>query len=345
LLHFRSRSRTLTAARVERARVEERSLVRGWLMRGTVHLVAADDYPWMCPLFAEATSRNSRRRLGQLGMPTTTQDRALRIIENGLRADGVISRPELIERLAFARIEVVPETRVHLMIVTVVEGVACIGPDKSGSGSLALASDWLGTGEPRRRGGGVGAGRPAARTKRSAVSDGIDRERALAELARMYLGAFAPATERDFAKWAGLPLRDCRLGLQRIASELVEVRGCSAAGAPTTLLALRDTKLRAPRAPLVRLLPSFDTYLMGYATRAHAVDDPGERRILPGGGVLRATICVDGRFVGLWASKRNGNRLTVTLEPFEPLDGSVLSALEAEVSDIGRFEGLAAALA
>ncbi|MGH2952125.1 MAG: DNA glycosylase AlkZ-like family protein, partial [Solirubrobacterales bacterium] len=189
---------------------------------------------------------------------------------------------------------------------------------------------------------------------------GFDRDRALAELARRYLGAFAPASERDFTKWSGLPLRDCRRGLEQIASDLVEVAATTPRTGPSSLpmrsstrprsagaglFALRDSKLRAPRTPLVRLLPAYDTYLMGYASRAHAVDEAGEPRILPGGGVLRPTICVDGRFVGLWSSKRSGDRLTITLEPFEAIDDDVVAAIEAEVADIGRFEGLSAALA
>jgi Winged helix DNA-binding domain len=84
---------------------------------------------------------------------------------------------------------------------------------------------------------------------------------------------------------------------------------------------------------------------MGYASRAHAVDDAGARRILPGGGILRPTICVDGRFVGLWSSKGGGNRLAVALEPFEELDEALSDAIAAEVADIGRFEGTPANLA
>jgi hypothetical protein len=96
---------------------------------------------------------------------------------------------------------------------------------------------------------------------------------------------------------------------------------------------------------MARLLPAFDTYLMGYGTRVHATDQAGEKRILPGGGVLRPTICVGGRLVGLWSSKRSGKRLTVSLEPFEPLGDEVMEALAADVADIGRFEGAEAALA
>ena len=314
LLQFRARGRGLSAESVERARVEERSLVRGWLMRGTVHLVAADDYRWMLALWSERHAAHARRRLGQLGMSPARQERAMRVIEEALRAGGAVSRPELVERLAGAGVALKPETRIHVMFLAVVSGLACLGPDRGGSGSLVLAEDWLGKPAPSR-----------------------GREASLGELARRYIGAFAPAGERDFSYWSGLPLRDCRAGLARIGPELVELGD--------GLLALRASPPRAPRSPLVRLLGAFDTYLMGYPSRAHAVDADGERRILPGGGVLRPTICVDGRFAGVWASQRSGSKLTVTLEPFSLLGDDVIAAIEAEVEDLGRFEGATATLA
>jgi hypothetical protein len=78
---------------------------------------------------------------------------------------------------------------------------------------------------------------------------------------------------------------------------------------------------------------------MGYASRRHAVDEAGERVVLPGGGVLRPTICVDGRFAGTWRSKRSGKRLAIELEPFGQIDAAWLPALESEAADIARFDG------
>jgi hypothetical protein len=89
----------------------------------------------------------------------------------------------------------------------------------------------------------------------------------------------------------------------------------------------------------VRLLPLFDTYLMGYASRSHAVNKAGEKVILPGGGILRPTICVDGRFVGTWARKNVKDKVTITLQPFDGIDERWLPALEREAAEIARFEG------
>lgn len=298
-LQLRARNQRITAADVEHARTGERSIVRTWVMRMTVHLIPAEDYGWLTPLFAERIAGYSRRRLDVLGVPAAQLDRAMEAVA------------------ARSGFEVTVQTRTHLAMLLVVEGHACIGPDAGRETVLVATREWLG--EPRRR----------------------ERDESLAELARRYLTAFAPATERDLSFWSGLPLRECRVGLQRIAGELDALRGPGGG----TLLVPRGYRARVPRSPVVRLLSAYDTYLMGYASRDHAADPAGQKRILPGGGVLRPTICVDGRLVGLWSSRRSGKRLTIAVEPFAPLSGEVMEAISAEASDIGRFEGLEAKLA
>ena len=71
---------------------------------------------------------------------------------------------------------------------------------------------------------------------------------------------------------------------------------------------------------MVRLLGAFDNYNLGYVDRGFALAAEHERRVNPGGGIVRPSITVDGRCVATWSSKRSGERLAVTIEPFEPLD-------------------------
>jgi hypothetical protein len=284
-------------------------------MRMTAHLNPTDDAGWLVPLFAGRISAWSRRRLDALGIEDAARDRALKAIRRALEADGPLARSAAMEIATRAGFEVTVQTRTHLSTLLVVEGSACIGPTAGRESVFVATRDWIG--EPEAR----------------------DREDSLAELARRYVHAFGPATERDFSFWSGLPLRDCRLGLGRIAGELDEI-----AVAGETALAPRGWRARAPRSPVVRLLPAFDTYLMGYASRAHAVDGAGEQRILPGGGVLRPSICVDGRLVGVWSNQRSGKRLAISIDPFPGFDDGWLDAIAAEAKDIGRFEGVEAKL-
>jgi Winged helix DNA-binding domain len=313
-LAFRARARAITAADVDAARTEERSLLRAWVMRKTVHLVPSEDAGWMLPLFAAVIVPWSRKRLGELGIPAGEQERALALIHDAIDRDGPLTRPELVERLAEAGVGVANEAKYHLWTLATLDGELCLGPDKGGQTCLVRTGDWIG--ELERR----------------------PREDSLAELARRYLRAYGPASERDLVRWAGLPLRDGRIGLERIAGELTEVKV-----AGETLLALGRAP-RAARGPVVRLLGAYDNYNLAYESRAFAVPGEHEKQIVPGGGIVRPAIVADGRFVGTWTSKRSGSSLTVSIEPFERLDRTVAEALEAEVEDLGRFEGLATAL-
>ena len=310
-LTFRSRSRNLTAVDIERARTEERSLLRSWVMRTTVHLIPTDDAGWWLPLFEPGIERWSRRRLSQLGMPAGDEDRALRVIAKALESEGPLTRPEAAQRVIGAGVELNEQTRLHIIGLAVTSGIACLGPDRGKATCLVRREDWLGRPPP------------------------FDRERALAELARRYLGGFSPAGERDFAYWSGLPLRDVRAGLKSISGEIEEVRV-----GDQTMLAKRGSLPRLPATGQVRMLGNFDTYLLGWTDREFSVASEHAAHMKEGGGGwIRPVILEDGIVVGGWRSRRKGSRLEITLNLPRVEADRLGEQIEAEVADIARFEG------
>jgi hypothetical protein len=315
-LTFRSRSRRLTAADITRARTEERSLLRAWVMRRTVHLIPTDDAGWWLPLFEPIFERWSRRRLAQLGMPAGQEEKALRVIAKALESEGPLTRPEAAARVVEAGVELNESTRLHIIGLAVTSGVACLGPDRGRTTCLVRREDWLGQAPP------------------------FERDRALAELARRYLSAFAPATDRDFAYWSGLPLRDVRAGLESIAGEIEEVRV-----GDEVMLAMRGGLPRLPGKGQVRMLGNFDTYLLGWKDREFSVT--GEHAIHVkegGGGWIRPVVLEDGIVVGGWRSSRKGGRLEISLNLSKTERDRLEANIDAEVADIGRFEGMEATI-
>ena len=309
---FRSRSRKLTAADIRAARTEERSLLRTWVMRKTIHLIPADDAGWWLPLFEPMIETWSRRRLGQLGMPSRDQERALRAMSDALASEGPLTRPELRERVRAAGVKLDQQTGMHIALCAVVSGTAFLGPDRGAQTCLVRREDWLG--KPPR----------------------FDRGKALAELARRYIRAFAPATDRDFAYWAGLPLRDVRAGLEAISSETEEVRVDE-----QTMLAPRGRRPRLPGAGQVRMLGNFDTYLLGWKDRGFSVPSGHAGHVKEGGGGwIRPVVVRDGVVVGGWRSKRGKDRIEISLDLPERQPASVRSAIESEIQDLARFEGM-----
>jgi hypothetical protein len=315
-LTFRSRSRRLSAADVRRARVEERSLLRTWVMRMTIHLIPTDDAGWWLPLFEPGIEKWSSRRLEQLGLPRAKQEKALAVIAKALADEGPLTRTEARERVAAAGIELDTQTGMHIALSSVVSGIACLGPDRGATTCLVRREDWL--------------GKPPS----------FERDTALAELARRYLRAFGPATDRDFAYWAGLPLRDVRAGLESISSEIEEVRV-----GEETMIAMRGALPRLPRRGQVRMLGNFDTYLLGWKDRRFSVADEHELHVKEGGGGwIRPVVVEDGVVVGGWRSARKGGRLEITLNLPRGERDRLAESIEAEVADIARFEGMEARL-
>jgi hypothetical protein len=311
-LTFRSRTRKLTAADIERARTEERSLLRTWVMRSTIHLIPTDDAGWWLPLFEPGIERWSRRRLSQLGMPDAEQEKALRVTARALAEEGPLTRSEVRERIQAAGIALSTQTGMHVALTAVVCGIACLGPDRGKTTCLIRREDWLGKPPP------------------------FDRDRALAELARRYLTAFGPATDRDFAYWSGLPLRDVRAGLESISSEIEEV-----GVGEETMLVMRGGVPRLPPNGQVRMLGNFDTYLLGWKDREFSVASEHAAHVKEGGGGwIRPVIVEDGIVIGGWRSARKGGRLEITLN----LPRRERERLKSKIDDIARFEGIDAAI-
>jgi Winged helix DNA-binding domain len=315
-LAVRPRSTGLDEAAVRRACNQDRSVVRTWAMRGTLHLVAAGDAGWLVTLLGPVFAAADRRRRLQLGLDDGLCERALEALPAVL-ADGPLSRADLVRGLAAEGIKVDPsgQAPAHLVGYAALRGLVCRGPDLDGDqASYVLLESW------------VGARRP------------LGPDDALAELARRYLAGHGPAGPEDLAAWSGLPVGRARRAFELVAGELREVQGdgrrlWAPAGAGTA-------RSRAGE-PVVRLLGRFDDYLLGWRDRDLVLDPRFARQIQAGGGWIHPAVVVDGRVAGTWRARRAGGRLEVTVTPFSGrLPGGTRPALEAEAADLGRFLGV-----
>src|SRR6266700_954383 len=321
-LAVRVRSAGLVAADVEQARVQDRTIIRTWGPRGTLHLLASDDIGWLLSLLGPVFVVGDRRRREELGLSEDICAQGIRIIRDVLANQGPLTRAELIEQLAIHGIHLEGQARPHLLFQAALEGLICLGPDRGAEPTYVLLIDWIDqehNGQP------------------------LSEDEAYAELTRRYLSAYGPATPQDQAAWSGLPLSKTRAAWQHIADQLMKIE---IAGSSTWMLKTRAAWLdELPSdTPIVRLLPCFDIYLIGYRTRDLGVSPQFAKRINAGGGIVHPTVLVDGRVVGTWKSKREKNHLGVIVEPFDELASELYEGLEAEIEDIGRFLGVRATL-
>src|SRR4051794_27242334 len=113
-LSIRARTEGLTAADVEHALVEDRSIVRTWAMRGTIHLVAAEDAGWLHSLLAPLAMAGEQRALDKLEVPLDHRSLAVRTIVRALAGNGPLTRAELNEQLGRVGIDTAGQRAAHL---------------------------------------------------------------------------------------------------------------------------------------------------------------------------------------------------------------------------------------
>lgn len=313
-LGMRARSAGLDAGKVTRALNSDRSIVRTWLMRGTLHVVAAEDLRWLLHLLGPVFARAGSSRHAQLGLDDDLMARGVAAIRKILAEAGPLTRYELVDRLRSREVALDPKTQapIHLIGVAALQGVLCLGPDREDGGSTyVLLDDW------------VSQARPPS------------REASLAELARRYFAAYGPATVEDLSAWSGLPMFEARSAIKGARAGLSEV---IINGAPGFLLRGRLRRDAKRLKTDVRLLPAFDTYLLAYRRRDLAVSQPLQRRLQRGGGWLHPAVVVNGRAVAAWSLRKSGSGADrVLVEPSEPLPRTVRAGIDAEVTDIARF--------
>ncbi|WP_267643915.1 DNA glycosylase AlkZ-like family protein [Haloarchaeobius amylolyticus] len=187
-LGVRARSSGLTLTAVERARIEERTVLRTWCVRGTMHLVSTNDVPWMLSAFGPVFSARSRSRLDDLGFNAATCEEAIEVIKNAIHEYGHLTRFEIVDVLQNADLEFDPDGQAphHLIRQGALRGVFCEVSPKDGREAYGLLEEWVG------------------------IDDFPDRGPSLEILDRRYLSAYQPATIDDFASWSKLPMIDVR---------------------------------------------------------------------------------------------------------------------------------------
>jgi hypothetical protein len=284
-----------------------------WAMRGTLHLVAAQDYGWLVPLVTEPRVLNALRRLEQEGVPPGQPEEALRLIAQMLEREGPLTRREMAARLSARGIRVEGQAIAHLVWLAAARGIVCYGADRGREQCFVLVRDWIGESERK------------------------DRDAALAELAVRYLRSHQPAAPRDLAAWSGLSQADANRSWRLVDRRLIEVETVRGPA-----WALRSG-VGAAAGGVVRLLPSFDEYLLGWRDRDIALPAEHRTRVNRGGGWLHPVVVFDGRVVGTWRMEHTPRALHVLVGPFSELSPTVRGDIVEDARDLSRFLGVTVA--
>jgi uncharacterized protein YcaQ len=305
---------------VARALWEERTLVKLWAMRGTLHLLPASELDtWLGAL---GTYDHYRKRAWLKAFDITEEQLEQLIDAIGAALDGELhTREELGAEVA--RIAGSPELAEKVqgswgpyLKPASFRGRLCFGPNDGQRVRFTRPNSWL--------------DRPL---------DLPDADEALREVTRRHLGAFGPARREDLARWWSVqPARAGRM-LKALGEEAVEVDVDGTVGWMLRKHA-EEAAGEDPPKRVVRLLPGFDMWVIGAARDAAVLLDPAEKkRVYRNQGWISPVLLVDGRMDGVWKHERKGKRLTVTIEPFGKLPKWARTGAEAEAERLAAFLG------
>ncbi|MDX1416705.1 MAG: winged helix DNA-binding domain-containing protein, partial [Candidatus Promineifilaceae bacterium] len=177
------RCQTASDTNVEQA-IADREIIRTWLMRGTLQIVAAEDVRWMVVLLGPRLIKQSARRRRELGLDDTLLARSSEVLSTVLHGRRQLTRTAVLQALEQQGISTVGQRGYHILRHAGLQGHICFGSMQNKEQTFVLLEEWAPQGQKK------------------------EREEALAELAQRYFTSHGPATLEDFVWWSGLTKAD-----------------------------------------------------------------------------------------------------------------------------------------
>jgi hypothetical protein len=306
---------------VARALWDERSLVKTWAMRGTLHLLRSDELAVYVGALARLRPRHHVPTWQRAyGLTREQADAMLAAV-----ADALVGEPLTREALAAGVGERLGDPAVaerlgsgfgELLKPAAFTGDLCFAPSDGRLVRFTSPASWL-----------PGFAPP-----------GPD-EAASEAVVRRYLCAYGPAPREQFQRWFGMTSpAEAGRWIKALGDAVCEV---DVEGARGWMLA-DDVGEAAAAEPsgVVRLLPAFDHYVVAAPRDAEAVLPAEHRaRVYRPQGWLSPVLLVDGRMAGVWSHEVGDGRVAVRVEPFARVGRDVRAGVETEAARLAEFLG------
>ena len=311
----------LSPVDVRNALWRDRSIVKSWIMRGTLHLLTASEFS----LYVAARSaqlERIRRPPSYYKYHQVTPTELDAIIEGVPKT--LTDVPMTREQLATALAKRAHNPKLRdvllsgwgaLLKPSALRGDLCFGPSQGQNVTFVRPDRWL------------------------RQWNQVESETALKEIGRRYLRAYGPAIPDDFARWWGCEASQAKKLFRALGAEIeaVTVEGWKAWGLVSTLEQMKSLK----PSHTVRLLPPFDAYILGVSRDCEPLlPKKYKSRVYRTQGWISAVVLVDGRMEGIWQYDDQNSRIVVSVELFRPPTASIKRGIKAEVRRLAEFLGV-----
>ena len=276
--------------------LDERKIVRTWLLRNTLHFVAADDVHWLTGLIGPVVLHRNASAYRRQDLVDHTFEKISTVLKAALKGGAQLTRKELFSILEQHKISTGDQRGSHILYMAALKGVICLGSLNGKQETYTLLDEWIG---------------PSAK---------LSREASLAELALRYFQSHGPATLQDFTWWSGLPATDAKSGLAGAKKHL-----------HTEVFNSQDYYMKKEghiaTAGQAFLISGYDEYFVGYKDRGIVLDDEYAKEVTPGNG-FSPVLILDGKVAGTWKKTITKNTVEFEIKPFAPLSAAHKKAVE-----------------
>lgn len=301
------RCQQATESSVEKA-IADKTIVRTWPMRGTLHFVAAEDARWMLELLTPRVQSRLAGRMRQLELDGVVMSRCRKLIGEALQGGNQLRRDAIYKLLEADGIVTAEQRGIHILGQLAQEGLICFGARQGRQPTFTLLEEWA----------------PDSRRLR--------REEALAELAKRYFTSHGPATRADFIWWSGLSTADAKTAIEFAKPYLVGEEFDGQSYWMSSALPVSKTRSSA-----AHLLPSFDEYTVAYIDRTAVLNPSYNRQVNTGNGIFSPIIVIDGQVMGSWKRTLKKDTVVITPTPFESFRKTQTQAIAKAAKGYAEF--------
>jgi winged helix DNA-binding protein len=315
-LQLWTRNHAITRAEIENELWKTRTLVKTSLMRQTLHLIPTDEFAIYISALRPTRFAQALRVMDRCGITRDESEALIPRIMDTLSA-GPLSRPAIaaaIRPKASKRVRFWMENSWSLVRLPVAEGLVCYGRGEGNEVVFIRTDHWL----PKLK------------------AELLPATEAQCTLFRKYLRAYGPATLTDFSHWAGIPMQEVKQLPALLKADLAEIPSDK----KSRFLLREDVKILssnpAAKSP-IRLLPSFDSYLLAHREKDHLLSAKHYKRVYRNQGWISPVVLIDGAIAGVWEHKLQSKKLLVNIEPFGKLSKTERAAIEGEAEQLALF--------
>lgn len=254
-------------------------IIRTHIMRPTWHFVTSEDIRWIHQL-SSCKVKSASNSLGRnLNIYEKEYTKAYWLFEKSLRDHNYLTKEEIGKILFQKGLTISPQHINRYLMRAEAEGIICSGALKNKKQTYALFDE------------------------RVPYREQINREEALARLAKRYMQSHSPATLQDFVWWSGLTITDCKLALKLIDNDLIKDHF----GTDDFYIHQHYKELNMPAEGLFHMLPAYDEYIISYKNRTNVLDLEHHSKAFNKYGIFQPIVLYNGHAVGNWEKSKKTN--------------------------------------